>query len=762
MNAVAKVESGGRRSSARPSSRLRRRRCRCRSRRTPVRRARRPLRLLLMVSLPLAMIAGGGYFWVDRRTLPGHGERQCPPVQGVDRIRHVRTHHRGQRGRERASQGGRRAVPHRSRAISHRAGAGRRRACRRTARRRAVAGRLQPGGRAGAHGGRRGRLPEDAARPADRTRQQGHQHQVGARPGHATTSPRPRTSNWRPCRASPARVPRSAAIRTSQTDKHPSVLAALATRDNAAWNLAQTTVRAPADGVISQSTAFKAGQYVTAGTPLFSLVENGDTWVEANFKETQLTHMKVGQEAEIVLDTYPSHPFKAVVDSIGAGTGSEFSLLPAQNATGNWVKVTQRIPVRLKVEDADSTLALRTGMSASVSIDTGASRGLREPVRLGCRPPNSAGHFARRARTMARAATQADEVPHRGLITLSIMLATSHAGARHHDRQCRAAVDDRRSRRFAGHHHLGADLLHRRRRDHDAGDRLALGPRSGARSCSWSPSSASSSPRWLCGLAWSLEIMVAFRLLQGVFGAAIVPLSQTFLLDINPKERHGQAMAIWGAGIMVGPIIGPTLGGWLTDSFNWRWVFFINLPVGIVAFLGMAAYLPSIAKRASRLRFLRLRHALARRRRAAADARPRRRCRLVLRRRDLDRARPGHRRVLGLHRPSAHLGRPVHRPEDLRRPQFRDRAGLHLRDRHHPAGEPGAAAADAVDDLRLSDHHHRHRHGAARRRHDDLDAPRRADRAYRRSPAIWSSPACCSRRSRSRRCPASRRRWTII
>ena len=159
------------------------------------------------------------------------------------------------------------------------------------------------------------------------------------------------------------------------TGKHPSVLAALATRDNAAWNLAQTTVRAPADGVVSQSTAFKAGQYVTAGTPLFSLVENGDTWVEANFKETQLTRMKVGQEAEIVLDTYPDHPFKAVVDSIGAGTGSEFSLLPAQNATGNWVKVTQRIAMRLKVQDAGTTLALRTGMSASVSIDTGASRG---------------------------------------------------------------------------------------------------------------------------------------------------------------------------------------------------------------------------------------------------------------------------------------------------------------------------------------------------------------------------------------------------
>jgi MFS transporter, DHA2 family, multidrug resistance protein len=99
-----------------------------------------------------------------------------------------------------------------------------------------------------------------------------------------------------------------------------------------------------------------------------------------------------------------------------------------------------------------------------------------------------------------------------------------------------------------------------------------------------------------CGLAWNLPSMVVFRMLQGIFGAAIVPLSQTFLLDINPKERHGAAMAIWGAGIMVGPIIGPTLGGYLTETLNWRWVFFINLPVGILAFLGCSAWLPAIGK----------------------------------------------------------------------------------------------------------------------------------------------------------------------
>jgi membrane fusion protein, multidrug efflux system len=160
------------------------------------------------------------------------------------------------------------------------------------------------------------------------------------------------------------------------TDKHPTVLAALAARDNAAYALDKTTVRAPADGVIAQASSFKIGQFVGVGSPLFSLVETGDIWVDANFKETQLTNMKPGQKAEITLDTYPNQPFEATVDAIGAGTGAEFSLLPAQNATGNWVKVTQRIPVRLKVDTSGLDVALRTGMSASVSVDTGVSRGL--------------------------------------------------------------------------------------------------------------------------------------------------------------------------------------------------------------------------------------------------------------------------------------------------------------------------------------------------------------------------------------------------
>ncbi|RIK96913.1 MAG: EmrB/QacA family drug resistance transporter [Burkholderiales bacterium] len=94
----------------------------------------------------------------------------------------------------------------------------------------------------------------------------------------------------------------------------------------------------------------------------------------------------------------------------------------------------------------------------------------------------------------------------------------------------------------------------------------------------------------LCGAAQNLDQIVLFRLMQGVFGASLVPLSQAVLLDSYPREQHGSAMALWGLGVMVGPILGPTLGGWLTEYYNWRWVFYINLPFGILAWLGIATY----------------------------------------------------------------------------------------------------------------------------------------------------------------------------
>jgi DHA2 family multidrug resistance protein len=103
----------------------------------------------------------------------------------------------------------------------------------------------------------------------------------------------------------------------------------------------------------------------------------------------------------------------------------------------------------------------------------------------------------------------------------------------------------------------------------------------------------------LCGMAQSLVEIVLFRVLQGMFGAALVPLSQTVLLNINPKERQGSAMALWGVAVMAGPVLGPVLGGWLTEAYSWRYVFYINLPIGILAFLGMSTFLSETARNAT-------------------------------------------------------------------------------------------------------------------------------------------------------------------
>ena len=154
-----------------------------------------------------------------------------------------------------------------------------------------------------------------------------------------------------------------------KTDDHPAVRAALAARDVAQRNLDKTTVHAPADGIVSQVGSLNVGQFINTGSTIATLVETGETWVEANFKETQLATLAIGMPAEVKVDAFPNLTLDCKVASIGAATGAEFALIPAQNATGNWVKVTQRIPVNVTCEAADDT-PLRAGMSATVNVDT--------------------------------------------------------------------------------------------------------------------------------------------------------------------------------------------------------------------------------------------------------------------------------------------------------------------------------------------------------------------------------------------------------
>ena len=155
-------------------------------------------------------------------------------------------------------------------------------------------------------------------------------------------------------------------------DDHPKVRMMLAARDEALLNLRRATIESPLDGVVAKRPV--PGSYATAGVPIMTVVADTDLWIEANFKETELTRVRPGQPATFHVDTYPDIAWRATVASIAQATGAEFSILPAQNATGNWVKVVQRIPVRLKVEPVDGDPPLRVGMSTTVEIDTGHIR----------------------------------------------------------------------------------------------------------------------------------------------------------------------------------------------------------------------------------------------------------------------------------------------------------------------------------------------------------------------------------------------------
>lgn len=159
-------------------------------------------------------------------------------------------------------------------------------------------------------------------------------------------------------------------------EQNPNYLAAQAQVDKARRDLNRTTVLAPMTGIVTNVDALQVGEYLPAAQAAFSLVSAADIWIEANPKESDLTWLKEGASALVTIDAYPGREWKAVVTSLAPATGTEFSVLPAQNATGNWVKVVQRVPIRLAVEMPADSPPLRTGMSATVEIDTGHRRHL--------------------------------------------------------------------------------------------------------------------------------------------------------------------------------------------------------------------------------------------------------------------------------------------------------------------------------------------------------------------------------------------------
>jgi len=166
--------------------------------------------------------------------------------------------------------------------------------------------------------------------------------------------------------------------------EHPQYRQVKAQVDEAQRQLDHATVRAPFDGIVTQVEALQPGTYLVSATAALTntgavgLVSTERIWVDANVKETDLTHVKVGDHVDVTIDTYPGRVWSGTVESISPGSGAEFSILPAQNASGNWVKVVQRIPVRIRVERKPGDPILRAGMSVIVEIDTGNRRSVRD------------------------------------------------------------------------------------------------------------------------------------------------------------------------------------------------------------------------------------------------------------------------------------------------------------------------------------------------------------------------------------------------
>ena len=157
-------------------------------------------------------------------------------------------------------------------------------------------------------------------------------------------------------------------------EQFPEYAQAKAAFDSAQRDYDHTLIRAPISGTATQVDNIQLGRFVAAGGPILSVIDDQAPWVDANPKETDITYLRIGQKATLDVDSFPDHTFKGTVVAVSPGTGSQFSILPPQNATGNWVKVVQRVPLRVAFDKDENTRLLRTGMSVVVNIDTGHSR----------------------------------------------------------------------------------------------------------------------------------------------------------------------------------------------------------------------------------------------------------------------------------------------------------------------------------------------------------------------------------------------------
>ncbi len=376
-------------------------------------------------------------------------------------------------------------------------------------------------------------------------------------------------------------------------EKYPPYAQAAAALDQAKRDLDHTVLRAPIAGMATQVASIQLGRYLTAGTPVFSLIDDTKPWIDANPKETDITHLQ-GR--------------------------------PAGRYLGRYVPGTQ-VPRRGRGGQPRNGRAVRDPAAAERERKLGQGRAARAGAHRiragrGCARPalrherqrryrhGPAEHRALLARPqqqgcgtaqMIGAAAALSPTARRALLTICAMTATimqaldttiANVALPYMQGSLSASLDQ--VSWVLTSYIVAAAVM--------TAPVGWLADRFGRKKLFIVCVGGFTVASLLCALAQNIEQIVAFRLMQGMCGAALVPLSQSVMLDAYPIEQRGQAMGIWGVGVMLGPIMGPTLGGWLTENYSWHWVFLVNIPVGIVTVFGLLVFMDE-TKRQAHLKF---------------------------------------------------------------------------------------------------------------------------------------------------------------
>ena len=362
-----------------------------------------------------------------------------------------------------------------------------------------------------------------------------------------------------------------------------------AVQGQAQLNLDYTSIIAPIDGVVGNRT-LRTGQFVQAGTQLMSVVPVAGAYVVANFKETQLTDVRKGQAVDIAVDMFPGQVVHGHVDSIAPASGQEFALLPPDNATGNFTKVVQRIPVKIALNlDNIPPIELRPGMSVIPTIET-KSRGARDALaasRISNTFPEDRA-MSDLALSASTPLTSGGATPDPNRASTATWIAVLAAMIGSFMAILNIQITNASLLNIEGGIGTGVDNGSWISTSYLIGEIIVI-PLTDylSRVFSFRRYMLASSALFAvfsvaCAFTHDLPSMIAMRGLQGFAGGVLIPMAFTLVLTKLPKPQQPIGLAVFALSVTFAPAIGPTIGGYLTENYGWRTIFFVNVPPTIV------------------------------------------------------------------------------------------------------------------------------------------------------------------------------------